>query len=110
MAGGDHLVIDLHVLAGRAEVAGKAFFAAYREALVIDEAELDHVDVLGACLDVGAEPGGGRAVAALAADAFGDVKLATTMLIVDAEGVADEAALSLFGRADLEDRAHLAAE
>ena len=56
-------------------MAGGAALGAVDEVLIVVEAEGDHLRVLGVGLDVRADPLRGRAVAALAADAFGDVEL-----------------------------------
>ena len=97
VSGGDEFMV--HLLPGRAQMAGEASPGADIELLRIDHAGLQaRLVAVGAC--VRTEPDLGRAVASFAGDAIG------ARFIGRARGVADRAALVARGVGDTEDLGH----
>ena len=107
VAGRNHFVVD-EFLAGT-EVALEALFGARDDAARVGHVQFDGLRVLfgGIFRSVLAEPALGRAVAVLAADAFGDVERAAALLGRGVESVANQAFLRFFRfGAELQDTGH----
>ena len=95
MAGGDHLVVDKFF--ARTQMTSEAFFCAANQILGVVESERHGLGVCLGSRGVRSQPGQSRSMTALAAYAFGDVKVPGFLFRRDIECMAEQTLGSMRG-------------